>query len=203
MFIRPPRDVRSAPARRRPAARGVHRGRGATAAGSLAYAAGGTTARCRAGPRQGRIPCCARAVRALAATRPLGRGVDACGPAAQLAALHRRPLGLHRRLGLVLGLGRAGGAMGLGRVPLWPLDLRRRARLVLGARRRMESRLGAVAPRPARLRLCGMGAVAARRPHRRVCGGAALLDLRARSRLHRPENPAHHPAGRPLQRLHQ
>ena len=72
MFILRPRaqrlrrDVRSAPARRHPAARGAHRGRGATAAGSVAYAArnagcagatptavsaaGGTTTRAAQGP---------------------------------------------------------------------------------------------------------------------------------------------------------
>ena len=70
-----------------------------------------------------------------------------------------RTLGLYRRMGLVLGVRRRRGQLGLGRLSLRPLGIRARLRLVLGAGRRMGARLGELA---LRRRVCRLGAASAR-----------------------------------------
>src|SRR5262249_55694532 len=50
----------------------------------------------------GRVPNRAGTLWTMGAPPALGRDLDSCQPAARLAALYGRTLGLHRRLGLVL-----------------------------------------------------------------------------------------------------
>src|SRR5262249_40056662 len=93
----------------------------------------------------------------------LGRYLDSCQPAARLAALYGRTLGLHRRLGLVLGRRRRRGRLGPGDLSLWSLGLRRRMAVDLDSGGGVGAGLGAVAAQPQCRRL---GAAASRRARR-------------------------------------
>lgn len=130
----------------------------------------------RAGARVGGFPHRARAVRHVAKQSALGRSLGAVQQAAGLAALHDRPLGLHRGVGLVLDLRGRRAGLGLGHVSLWPLGCLARRGLGLGAWRRMGAGLGQLARQQ---RLCRLGAAAARRHLRGLRRPIRLLDFPA------------------------
>jgi len=79
-----------------------------------------------------RIPSCAPTLWRIPSALPVGRGVVPSRVKSRMATLHRRALGLFRRLRLVLGRRPRRAGVGVGRVSLRAMGLGRRSRLVLG-----------------------------------------------------------------------